>query len=153
MGLLYNEFASWAKPLNPWGYSFGHKLQPIDHFGTEHFGKSHFCMDVSSPEHFDTCTTWRCRRSGRWTFQHGNISNWGLFGTRNFRHRNILARGNFDTCTFWHSSTGAEMSVPKRPYCFARCQNIHVLKCTGTKISHAEMFMAAKTPCAKMSPC
>ena len=59
---------------------------PIDHFGTKHFGKSHFGTDVSSREHFGTCTVRRCGRSGRWTFQHWNVSTWGIFITGNFQH-------------------------------------------------------------------
>ena len=45
------------------------------------------------------------------------------------------------------------MSVPKRPYCFARCQNIHVPKCSGAEIFHAEMSLVPKIPRAKKCPC
>ena len=81
---------------------------PIDHFGTEHFGKSHFGTDVSSREHFGTCTIRCCRRSGRWTFQHGNISTWGLFGTRNFWHKVFSAQEDFGTGTFRHMDISAQ---------------------------------------------
>ena len=86
-----------------------------------------------------------------------------VISARMFHHRNISARGHFRTWTFPHSSTGAVMSVPKCPYCFARCKNIHVLKCSGAEISRAEisraeisraeMSMALKIPCAKNFPC
>ena len=39
-----------------------------------------------------TCTVQPCGRSGSWTFQHGNVLTWGLFGTGFF-----LARGIFGT--------------------------------------------------------
>ena len=108
--------------------------------------------DVPADGHFNTGT-----------FRHGDFSARGIFGTRNFRHRNISARGHFGTWTFRHSSTGAEMSVPKRPYCFARCQNIHVLKCSGAEISPWRNVLVLKSPsagtftvpnsaCAKMFP-
>ena len=80
------------------------------------------------------------------TFRRGDFSAWGLFGMRNFQHRNISARGHFGTWTFRHSSTGAEMSVPKRPYYFARCQNIHVPKCSGAKISLSKMSPCGNVP-------
>ena len=51
------------------------------------------------------------------------------------------------------SSTGTEMSVTKLPYCFARCQNIYVLKCLGAEIFHAKTSMVPKVPCAKTSLC
>ena len=99
-------------------------LNWLDHFGTKHFGKSHFRMDVSSQEHFGTCTIWRCKRSGRWTFQHGNILTSGLFGTRNF----------------WHSSTGL-------------CRNVHIAL-QGAKISMCRRNVPVlKIHCAENSPC
>ena len=78
-------------------------LTPIDHFGSEHFGKSYFSTDVSSPEHFGTCTIWHCRRSGRWTFQHRNISTWG-----NFWHEEFLAQEHFGMGTFRHMDISAQ---------------------------------------------
>ena len=75
---------------------------PIDHFG-----KSQFATDVSSWEHFGTCTIRCCRRSSRWTFQHGKISTWGLFGTRSFRHKEFSARGIFGMGTFRHMDISA----------------------------------------------
>ena len=50
-----------------------------------------------------------------------------------------------------HSRTGATTAVPKCPYYFERCQNIHVLKCSCAEISHAERSMAPKCPWAKNS--
>ena len=82
------------------------------------------------------------------TFWHGDFSAWGLFGMRNFRHRNISALGYFGTWTFRHRSTGPEMSVLECPYCFARCQNNHVLKCSSAKNSSCQ-----KIPHAENSPC
>ena len=98
--------------------------------------------DVLADGHFNTVT-----------FRHGDFLAQGLFGTRTFRHRNISARGHFGTWTFRHSSTGAEMSVPKRPYCFARCQNIHVLKCSDAKISLCRNVQVPKIPRDENSPC
>ena len=72
-------------------------IGPIDHFGTEHFGKSHIGTDVSSREHFCTCTVWRCGLSGRWTFLHRNVLTWSIFGRGNFRRLNISAEGYFGT--------------------------------------------------------
>ena len=103
-------------------------------FRQESFWHRCFIMGTFRHVHHSALQT---RRSGRWTFPHGNVSTWGLFSTRNFGH----------------SSTGAEMSLPKHPYCFARCQNIHGPKCSGTKISRAEMSMVPKILCAKNSPC
>ena len=131
---------------------------PRDHFGTKHFGKSHFGMDVSSREHFGTCTIRRCRRSGRWTFQHGNALTWGLFGTRNFRHEEFWAQEHFGTGTFQYMDIfGTVAQVPKRPYCFAKCQNIHVSKCSGAEkslcrnVPHAENSSCRKFPMLKRS--
>ena len=97
------------------------------------------------------------------TFQNGDFLAQGLFGKRIFWHRSILAQEHFGTLTFRHSSTSAEMSVSKRPYCFARCQNIHVLKCSGAEISPWRNVLVLKSPsagtftvpnsaCAKMFP-
>ena len=127
------------------------------HFGTKHFGQWHFRTEISSPGHFGTCTFRLCRFSGTWIFRLR-----GRFGTRSFRHREFLVQwffgtmdvsawGHFSKWTFWHSSTGAKMSVPKRPYCFARCKNIHVPKCSGDEISLAKMSMVPKIPCASAS--
>ena len=80
---------------------------PIDHFGTEHFGKSHFGTNVSSREHFGTCTVGRCGRSGRWTFQHRNVSTLGIFGTGNFRHQEFSAPEHFGTGIFRHLNISA----------------------------------------------
>jgi hypothetical protein len=83
-------------------------LSPTHHFGTEHFGKSHFGTDVSSQEHFDTCTLRPCGRSDRWTSQHGNVFDiwtfWqvefmtpGIFGTMDITAWNISAPKHFGT--------------------------------------------------------
>ena len=88
-------------------------------------------------EHFGTCTILRSRRLVRWRFN-----------TRIF-----AARGIFGIGTFRHSSTSPEMSVPKHPYCFARCQNIHVPKCSGAEISLCRNVQVPKIPCAENSPC
>ena len=66
-------------------------------FGTLDFGRSHFGTDVSSWEHFGTCIIRHCGRSGRWTFQHGKLLTWGLFGMRNFQHEEFLAQEHFGT--------------------------------------------------------
>ena len=94
---------------------------PIDHFGTEHFG-----TDVSSREHFGTCTIWRCGRSSRWTSQHRNVSTWGIFGTGIFRH---LAK----------------------QYVLL-CRNVHVLKCPRVEIFLCRKVLVLKSPHVKMFP-
>ena len=91
----------------------------------EHFGKSHFGTDVSSQEHFSTCTFWHCRRSGRQTFQHGNISTWGLFGMRNFWHYLLLTM----------------------------CRNVQVPKHPCAEMFRCPKFLVPKIPCAENSPC
>ena len=101
---------------------------------------------------------YQCRCSVRLTFNTGTFRHLdflgrGIYGTRIFRHRNISARGDFGMWKFWHSSTCAEMSVPKHSYYFARCRNIHVPKYAGAKISRAEMSMVLNIPCAENSPC
>jgi hypothetical protein len=86
------------------------------HFGTEHLGKSHFGIDVSSRENFSTCPT---------------------SALLMFRQMDVSTQERFNLGTYRHSSTGAEMSVPKRPYCFARCQK----------------FLVPKIPSAEKFPC
>ena len=125
----------------------------------------------SSPGYISICVFWPCRWSSTWTFHlHGCFSirsfrhrdkkifwhhghgPWthGHFGTWAFWHMDILAHGHFGTWTFRHSSTGAEISVLKCPYCFERCQNIHVLKCLGVKISHVQCpWYVLRIPCVK----
>ena len=66
-------------------------------FGTLDFGRSHFGTDVSSWEHFTMRTVCSNRHSSRWTFQHGKVLTWGLFGMRNFQHEEFLAQEHFGT--------------------------------------------------------
>ena len=66
-------------------------------FGTLDFGWSHFGTDVSSWEHFTMRTVCSYRHSSRWTFQHGKVLTWGLFGMRNFQHEEFLAQEHFGT--------------------------------------------------------
>ena len=82
-----------------WG---GGAEKPVDFFGTGHFGNSHFGADISSREHSGTCTVRRCRRFGRWTFRHRNVSARGLFGTGTFRHGDVSAPKHFGTELFRH---------------------------------------------------
>jgi hypothetical protein len=101
------EFGVKAKATSNQKYLESGNFWPIDHFGTENFGtenfgKSHFGTDVSSPEHFGTCTVRHCGRSGRWTFQHWNFSTWGIFSTGKFRHEEFSAPEHFGTGIFWH---------------------------------------------------
>ena len=117
----------------------------IDHFGTEHFGKSHFGTDVSSREHFGTCTVRRCGRSGRWMFQHGNVSTWGFFGMRNFWHE-------VPKCLFPNvniSLQGAKISMCK----MFRCRNIPVPKCSCAENSSCRKVPVPKSPHVEKSPC
>ena len=67
--------------------------------GTLDFGKSHFGTDLSSWEHFSMCTVCSYGHSGRWTFQHGKILTWGLFGMRNFQHEEFFAQEHYGTRT------------------------------------------------------
>jgi hypothetical protein len=69
----------------------------------------------------------------------------GFFGTMD-----MSALGHFGTQIFHHSSPAAKMSVWKHQYCFARCQNIHVLKCLGSVISRAKTSLPPKILSAKM---
>ena len=119
----------------------------------EHFGKSHFGTDVSSREHFGTCTIRRCRRSGRWTFQHGNISTWGLFGTRTFRHEEFSAQEHFGTGTFRHGDIlahGHFGTVAQVPKCL--CRNVHIAL-QGAKISMCWNVQVPKYPRGEMFWC
>ena len=115
---------------------------PTDHFGTENFGKSHFDTDVSSREHFGTCTVRRCGCSGRWTFQQGNLSTWGNIGTVNFRHNEFSAQEHFGgTWIFWHPAKqygrfGIDILAP-----VLLCQNVHV-----PKIPRAEKSRCQNVP-------
>ena len=113
-------------------------FQASHHFGTWDFDKSfrHGC--------FITGTFWHVHRSALWMIQQMDISTregfyMRTFWHRTFRHMDILAQ--------------APKCLPKRPCCFARCQNIHVPKCSGAEISHAQMSLVPKIPRAKKSPC
>ena len=114
-----------------------------------------------STGHTSTCMIRPCRCSSAWTFCLHEC-----FGIRSFRHRdkkNFLApwtfqhgyisiHGYFGTWTIRQSSTGAEMSVLKCPYCFARCQNIHMLESIPCRnIYGAKNSLCQKCPCAGMS--
>ena len=111
---------------------------PTDHFNTEHFS-----MVVSSREHFGMCTIQRCRRSGRWIFQHENILTWRLFGTGTFRHEEFSAQEYFGTGTFRH------MDISAQQY---RCRNVHITL-QGAKISMCWNVQVPKYPCAEMFRC
>ena len=119
--------------------------------GMEHLGKSVFGMDVSSRCSFGAADIWQMDISTRehfniGTFRQEDFSAEGIFGTGTLGHEDILAGSHFRTWTFRHSSTGAKMSVPKRPFCFARCQNIH-----KPKYPCAEMFRCRKVLESKIS--
>ena len=119
---------------------------PIDHFGTEHSGKSHFCTDVSWREHFGICTVRRCERSGRWTFQHGNVSTWERFDMGTFQHEEFLTRGIFGTGTFWHGDISAHGHIALQGAKISMCRNVPV-----PKYPCAEMFLCRKYPMLKCS--
>ena len=142
---------------------------PIDHFGTEHFGKSHFGTDVSSREHFGTCTVRHCGRSGRWTFQHRNVSAWGIFGTGNFRHKEFSAPEHFGTGIFRHLNISAHgyfgtlqsnMDVSAQTfrhlcYCaeMSMCRNVPVPKCSCAESFSCRKVPVPKSPHVEMFPC
>ena len=137
---------------------------PIDHFGTEHFG-----TNVSSQEHFGTCTVRRCGRSGRWTFQHQNISTWGIFGTGNFRHEEFSAPEHFGTGIFWHLNISAHgyfgtlqsnMDFSAQTfwhlcYCakMSMCRNVPVPKCSCAENSSCRKVPMSKCSRVEMSIC
>ena len=102
---------------------------PTHHFGTKHFGKSHFSADVSSWEHFGTCTLPPCGCSGKWTFQHGTVSTWG-----------------FGTWIFWYLTKQYVRS------------DTDILAATVSKCPRPEMFLCRKflmpkIPRVEKSPC
>ena len=85
----------------------------------------------------------RWGRSSRWTFQHRNVSTWGLFDTGNFWPKEFSA-----PCIFWYLEKqygrfGTDILAP-----VLLCQNVHVLKCPC-----AEMFLCRKFLVPKRSPC
>ena len=104
-----------------------------------YFGKRHFGMDISSQELFVTRT-----------FQQKNISARVFFCTIDGS-----ARWRYSAGTFWHRGTHAKMSAPKCLYCFARSQNVHVLKYPWAKMSQCRDLYGAKEKCsrAEMSLC
>ena len=110
---------------------------PIDHFGTEHFGKSHFGTDVSSQEHFGTCTVLHFGGSGRWVFQHRNVSTLGIFGMENFRHKEFSALEHFGTGIFRH------LNILEQGYFGTLQSNVDVLVQTVRYLCY----------CAEMSMC
>ena len=61
---------------------------------------------------FITETFWHVHHSALGTFWHGDFLAWGLFSTKNFRHRKILARRHFGTWTVRHSSTDCSVFGP-----------------------------------------
>ena len=102
-----------------------HKGQrALHHFVTLNFGKSHFGMDLSSREHFGTCTFWHCGHSVRWTYQ--------LFGIGNFPHHRNFSIEYFSTWTFWLM----DILAPYKPIW-----------------TFWHLYYCVKCPCAEMSPC
>ena len=133
------------------------------HFSTWDFGKSHFSTDVSSWEHFGTCTVRPADvpADGRFNtgrFQHGDFSAWGIFSMRNFWHHGHFSTGYFGTWTFrhidflapckaiwtfWHRHFSTCATVPKGPCAkMSPCRNVH----------DAEKSLCWKVPVLK-SPC
>jgi len=76
----------------------------------------------------------------------------GNFWHEEFSAQEHFGTGHLGTWTFWHSSTGAKTPVPNRPYCFARCRNIHVQKCSGAEMSMVLKIPRAESSHAKKSP-
>ena len=145
---------------------------PINHFGMEHFGKSPFGTNVSSQEYFGTHTNWRCGRSDRWTFQHRNVSTWGIFGMGNFRHKEFLAPEHFGTGIFrhlniseqgyfgkaiWtvqHRHFGTCATVPKCPCAeISPCRNVSVPKNPHAEKSSWRKVLMPQSPYIEMFPC
>ena len=116
------------------------------HFITKHFDKSHFSTNVSSREHFGTCTLQPCGRSGRWTFQHGTVSKWGLFGRRNFWHEEFPAPWTFRQGIFWH------LNILAHGYFGTFQSNMDVLTQTFWHLCYcAENSLCRKVPMSKHS--
>ena len=116
-------------------------------------------MDVSSREHFGTCTVQRCRHFGRWTFHHWNVSTWGIFSTGNFRHEEFLAPEHFSTGIFRHLNISAfgyfgtlqsnmDISAP-----VLQCRNVHVRKFPRVEMFPCRKFLVPKSSCSEKSPC
>ena len=84
------------------------------------------------------------------------VKAWGLFQQEAFRHglhhRNFLAWGYFGTRSFWHRCTCAKMSVQKCLYCFAQCQNVHVLKHPCAEMSQCRNISVPKCPWCQNKP-
>ena len=154
------RFASFSSD----GFTIATAVKPIDHFGKSHFGK-----DVSSREHFGTCTVWPCGRSGRWTFQHRNISTWGIFGMGNFRHEEFSAPEHYGTGIFWHLNISAHgyfgtlqsnMDVSAQTfwhlcYCaeMSMCRNVPVPKCSCAEKSSCRKVLVPESPHVEMLRC
>ena len=140
------------------------QILPIDHLGTKHFG-----TDVSSREHFGTCTVRRCGCSSRCTFQHWNVSTWGIFGTGNFRHEEFSAPEHFGTGIFRHLNISAHgyfgtlqsnMDVSAQTfrhlcYCaeMSMCRNVPVPKCSCAENSSCRKVPMSKCSRVEMSIC
>ena len=118
--------------------------------------------DISSPEHFGMVTFWLHWRSGTWTFwgifsrrtgtfQHGDTTALGHFGTRKFWQMDVLALGNFATIqsnwTFWHRHFGTcgEMCYCPKMFIFP--------KYLCAKMFQSQNVPVKKGPCAKISRC
>ena len=117
-------------------------IPPWPYFGTWHFGKRHFGLDISSPGHFGSCIFWPCGRTGTCTFclhwrffRHRDFLAVGHLGTRNFRHHGHFSTGYFGSWTFQH------MAI------LAPCKAIWMFR-------HSHLGTCAtvpKWPCAEMS--
>ena len=90
-----------------------------------------------------------------------NISTWGLFGMRSFRHEEFSAQENFGTGTFRHMDIFAQ--VPKclcqnvhialQGAKISMCRNVQVPKCSGAEISLCRNVQVPKILHAENSPC
>ena len=109
---------------------------PTHHFGTKHFGTSHFSADVSSWEHFGTCTLPPCGCSGKWTFQYGTVSTWG-----------------FGTWIFWYLTKQYVRSDTDILAPVLLCQNVPVLKCSCAENSSCQKFLVSKSPHVEVFRC
>ena len=108
---------------------------------------------VISARMFHHKNIWHCRLSGRWTFQLGNVSIWGLFGTGNFWYYGNFGTGYFGTWTFRHMDILAPCKAIWTFLCrhFGTCATVP--KCSYAEMSSCRNFPVPKIPCVKNFSC
>ena len=133
------------------------------YFGTWHFGKRHFGMDISSSWTFwqvDFLAPRTIRQmdiSSLWMFWPGDFLACGLFGTSTFGmetlpHWDILA-WIFQRSGCFGTHFGICITLYGAKIYMSICWNIPVTKCTSPVTSQAGTSMVLKNSCAETSLC